>query len=426
MSSSPSSNNNQANWMTLEYIQTSVSERWDVLAKLRQVLWLKPRDASLSDLRELIEVKGDLGKGVYGKVYKVVLTAPFRNVMPHPFALKNVRVNDCKSERHDLITKVMRENQAFGYTNGLVFLRISPNFPLVARAYFTKGSKKHRRTSYFCCLLAMEYEHGTFREWLQLSNHLENAREMMHAIFQVIMGIAAYVKHLRLCHNDLYLKNILYSKMESVEFVYKLSGRHYYLKNCRYLFKISDFGISSSPDYLDNRHTDMSHLGVRKLVTDSLRHIDFTNHILDYKNVQPYARDLVTILRSLSLATRLNESVHSWVNNALVTLDQYCTANRMHYWDGTIQFIDEIFSPAFLSHARLSSTLFSLPEGRIPKTAEVFNVDGHGSHQKIADQLLWLSNDHFNGFTAHTPTSGSSSSSKAPKRKSKNKNKKES
>lgn len=388
-----------------QYIQTSVAERWEVLAKLRQVLWLKPRNATLSDLREIIKVKGDLGKGVYGKVYKVVLTSPFRQSMPYPFALKNVRVHDCKSERHDLITKVMRENQAFGYTNGLVFLRISPNFPLVARAYFTKSGKKQRRTAYFCCLLAMEYEHGSFKDWLQLGDHLENAREMMHAILQIMMGIAAYAKHLRMCHNDLYFKNILYSKTARVDFVYKLSGRHYHIKHCRYLFKISDFGISSSPDYLDNRHTDLSHLGVKRLAAKSMRHLEFDNHILDYKNVQPYARDLVTFLRSLSLSRRLHQSVQSWVHIALVTLDRYCAENRMHDWAGTIQFIDEIFSPSVLSSARLSGSLFSLPEGRIPATAEVFNVDGGGSRHHIVEQLLWLSADHFNGYTTSTPTS---------------------
>lgn len=395
----PSKSREVPAWLNWEYVQTSVSRRWEVLSKLRQVLWLKPRDASLSELREIIEVNGDLGKGKYGKVYKVQLTSSFCSSMPYPFALKIVRVHDCKSERLDLITRVMRENQAFAYTNGLVFLGISPNFPLVSRAYFTKGTKKHRRTSYFCCLLAMEYENGTFREWLQLSNHLENAREMMYAIFQVMMGIAAYVKHLRMCHNDLYFKNILYSKMDSIEFVYKLSGRHYYLKNCRYLFKISDFGISSSPDYLNNLHTDITHLDVENLSTDSLRHLNFKEHILNYRNVQPYARDLVTVLRSLSLITRLHESVQKWVNNSLLTLEKYCAANRMHNWDGTIQFIDEIFSPAFLSYAKLSSTLFSLPEGRIPKTSEVFNVDGTGSHKDIASQLAWLSSDHFHGST---------------------------
>lgn len=394
-----------SDWRTWEYIQTNVAERWDVLAKLRQVLWLKPRNAALSDLREIIEVKGDLGKGVYGKVYKVCLTSLYRDEMPYSFALKNVRVHDRKSERHDLITKVMRENQAFGYTNGLVFLRISPNFPLVARAYFTKSSKKQRRAAYFCCLIAMEYEQGTFKDWLQLGNHIENSREMMYSIFQVMMGIAAYVKHLRMCHNDLYLKNILYSKTESVDFVYKLSGRHYYIKKCHYLFKISDFGIASSPDYLNNRHTDMSHLNVEKRAVKSMRHLSFENHILDYQNVQPYARDLVTVLRSLSLASRLNNSVQTWVNNSLVTLDRYCLENRMHHWDGTIQFIDEIFSPSFLSSAKLSSTLFSLPDGRIPNTAQVFNVDGSGSHREITEQLLWLSDDHFNGYTTTPPKS---------------------
>ncbi len=384
-------------YLPWKYIQSSVAERWNVLAELRQILWSKPRDASLRDLQTILKVRGDLGKGVYGKVYDVVLTSSLRERMPHHFALKIVSVNDCKSERQDLIMKVMRENQAFGYTNALVFLRICPNFTLVPRAFFTKN-KKHRRASYFCCLIVMERENGNMKEFLDLSNNVQNARLMMSAILQVMMAIVSCAKHLRLCHNDLYLKNILYCAMQPTNMLYKLSDQYYHIPNCSYIFKMSDFGIASSPDYLNNRHTDMNHLVTINRAAKSMRTYEFKYHILEYQNVQPYARDICVFLRSLTLVNDLDANVQRWVNNALHTLDQYCNENRMNSHMGPAKFVEDIFSPTFLHNSNLSSKLFSLPDNRIPRDTEIFDVDGPPD---IAKRLVWLASDHQFGYTTN-------------------------
>lgn len=387
---------NQYTQVSWSYIQSSVEERWNVMSDLRQILWQKPRDASLSDLREIFQVRGDLGKGVYGKVYDVVLTPELRPQLPYHFALKIVSVADSKSERQDLIMKVMRENQAFGYTNALVFLKICPNFTLVPRAFFTRN-KERRRASYFCCLIIMERENGSMKAWLELGQHTMNTKLMMSAILQVLMAIAACSKHIKLCHNDLYFNNILYCDIEPTNMVYQMSGHQYYLHHCIYLFKMADFGIASSPDFLDNRHTDMGHLISDPKIAESMRTFKFKYHILEYKNVQPYARDLAVFLRSLSLVPQMDGHVQTWINESLKTLDRYCEENRMHSHTGPSKFIEEILSPSFLRRSKLSGSIFSIPENHDYKNTEIYNIDGP---QNTPESLVWLVSDHLYGYTS--------------------------
>lgn len=486
-------------------IQSSTSQRWDQLTIVREVLQEYPRKATFRQLRECMSVAGELGSGVYGKVYEMRLRSPHAHRMPYSFAMKMVQVNNVnRSQRLETVERVIREIHAFSYTNGLVYLNICPNFTLAPRTFFTKtlefsggtnaadrdgrldGDGTRRTLSYskhqheqeqqqqqqrlplsngytipapsigptsrtvdtkpdpaaadaaaenpkkknmLCCMIMMERETGTIRDWLKNAKpgHLRTA-DVMSVVLQIFMAVCAMGKHLELCHNDLYFKNILYSRCDPREMVYKLGGAQYSIRKCNMLVKITDFGIATSPKVLFKSHTDLSHLVRSNVAVRSHSEIEFTHHILDYEGVQPYARDAAVVLRTLTLMTSLSQKVKSWALKGLLLLDEFSSAadgQRMHHWRGIVNFTGRLFHPDFLSSCNIESNLFSpvrngmrqaqqlmpnsssmpptpAPPSSVPSappvTAEYFDVDGTrvGTDEQISE-LLTTQAKYFHG-----------------------------
>lgn len=368
------------NWRT---IQSSTNARWETLCTLRDLLAKCPRKTNFNDLGKLVRVTKDLGQGVYGKVYEVMFRSANRNAMPYAFALKRVQVNNVSKEsRADIVEKIMREIQSFGFTNGLVYLRICPNFTLVPRTFFTKIPSTTSNLSLICCMIIMERESGTFREWLRMSSQ-HSEETVMGCILQIFMGIAALVRHLDICHNDLYFKNVLYTECQPFDLNYSLNGHCYRIRNCSMLIKISDFGIASSPKILRIDHSNLTHLVMKNLPIGNLQTFDFGHHILDYINVPPYARDPAVVLRSLSLTAHVPPNVRLWATESLAHLDMYCKKGLMHSGKYILQFIMDIFSPRFLSACNMDQHMFTplpphdTPDSPVPPPSSVYASAQH-------------------------------------------------
>ena len=90
--------------------------------------------------------------------------------------------------------------------------------------------------------MAMQQASGDLIKWSLESHNLE---EWTNMIIQIIIGIT-YLQKLKIVHNDLQPKNILFDK-RNTNVNYKIKENKYMIKS-NYRFYISDFGISAHPD----------------------------------------------------------------------------------------------------------------------------------------------------------------------------------
>lgn len=376
-----------------QFVCCTVKDRWDDYLSVQLSLKKYSRDTALGDLRNVLLVSGELGKGVYGVVYEAAVMG--RDGVYKKVAVKNITTLDRPKDRETIFARMLREEIAYAYLNALVFLRVSPNFALVHKSFL---SRHHRRNDMYCFLLCMEKSDGNLKEWMSKSV-AKHPWNFMCCVFQIFMAMVAFALHLNLVHNDLYLKNILYNRISKTNFVYYFKSQKYTLSNCDFLFKISDFGICSSPTYLQNNHHDMTHMAQEIRQANSVVDFDFSNHILEYENVSPFARDSAVFLRSL-----INSDIHAtcktWVYNALNILNDWKPASPTDLGD----FVKAIFTRDFLQRAGLSPNLFSSSSsGAEDATAEVFHVDGS---EQTKRSMIFMAKDYIdsNRSIANGPT----------------------
>lgn len=331
------------------------------------------RDAQLSDLRRTLQVTGQLGKGVYGIVYSARLTNDggssnsscngLSAVSRRHLALKSITTTDRPSDREVVLEKLMREEIAGAYLNALVFLDVCPNFAVVHKAFLNRHPQDYNTFYYLLC---MERADGDFKKWLSITatdssyKHASMTVPFMSAVLQVFMGLAAGGIHLNIVHNDLYLKNILFNRIRPTTLIYQLRKRTYVITAAKYLFKLSDFGICSSPTHLKNSHMSMTKMTRHRRQVGSLINFDFANHILEYQDVPPFARDAVVFLRSLLYFPDVQPVCRAWLQNALMHLE-HLRRNKpqtLQGAEGLLDFISDIFSDRFLRRAGLPTSLF--------------------------------------------------------------------
>ncbi len=359
------------------YVQSTVKNRWNDYLVVQLSLKRYPRDTGLEDLRSVLKVCGELGKGVYGVVYEAKIMG--RDGSYQKVAVKNITTLDRPDDRETIFARMLREEIAYAYLNALVFLRISPNFALVHKSFL---SRHQRRNDLYCFLLCMEKADGNLRQWITKSAAKEPHR-FMSCVFQIFMAIVAFGIHLNLVHNDLYLKNILYTRISKTNFMYYFRTQKYTLSNCEYLFKISDFGICSSPTYLQNNHHEMIHMAREKRHANSIMDFDFSNHILEYENIIPYSRDSAVFLRSLLYAD-VHSTCKTWIYNALKILNDWKPSSSTDLGD----FVKAIFTRDFLQRAGLSPNMF---QGGSDASAEIFHVDGT---EQTKRSMIFMAKDY--------------------------------
>lgn len=389
------------------YSNASVQQRWDNHVAVQLSLKRFTRGTKMEDLRGVLRVTKELGKGVYGVVYEATLIGKkVQNI-----AIKSVNTLDDPQNRETVLGKIMREGMAYAYLCALVCMNICPNFALVHRAFLTRHSQHNKM---YCYLLVMEKADGNMKEWVHLQKdiNVSNSQKwisephvLMSAVFQIFMAISACSQHINLVHNDLYLKNILYNRISKTTLVYHFRNRTYCLCDCEFLFKISDFGICSSPTHLDNEHNDMVLMTKVCRRVNSLLDLDFSNHILEYQNVDPYARDSIVFILSLLHSPDMHASCKTWLLNSLKYLDTI----KLNDVSNLQIFISSIFSKNFLQKSGLSPHLFDPGVGGIDISAEHFHVNGNSDTNRdmitMARDNVDIGNSPWSGPSTPVPNS---------------------
>jgi serine/threonine protein kinase len=363
------------------YLHSSVAERWNLLENIQRILSRFKRATTIQELRGVFSVSGELGKGVYGIVYSALMRV--KPVAGSHIAVKSISTKDRPNDRLGLLKRLVREEAACAFLNALVLLRVCPNFVMFYKAFLTRN---YKRTNLHHYLILMEKADGNLKQWVD-TRAGKTLPAYMSCMLQICMAIVSMASHVDLCHNDLYLKNILYNEIYSTHYTYVCYGRTYTISNCRHLFKISDFGICSSPTYLKNQsHMEMHDMTPEQRHFTGTADFDFSKHILEYNNVPPFARDLIVFLRSMSYYA-VHEACKSWNRSAMQVLTNRINDGHFYNAHDIRDFVTIIFDGKFLFRNGISSQLFQQPH----PDAEIFYVEGDENTKR---SMVWNAHDH--------------------------------
>lgn len=363
---------------TYGQVQSSIGLRWTLMHEMEYHLAALPRDAQLGTVKTFVEFSNELGRGEYSIVYAGKVR---HHQAPYTVAVKHMIIDTSKRKEGDgTVDQLLREEMAYSYLNALMQLRISPNFPLL---YKTIVRNDQSQCNYMMIMEVSDYD---MSEWLKTPRR---PNDYMSAILQVTMGCVAMIIHLDMVNNDLYPKNILVNEVARAPIAYMLNGRHYFLHDQGgFLFKLADFGICSSPQYLRNSHNmgktffeALAHLG-------SYETFDYSKHILAYENVPFYARDLLVFYRSLLNIRDVCKSGLPvlWLQRAVQYMDTCARVDLFATAEGLCTYVEKIFSPRFLQNSKLSPRLFG-GNTHPPQDAHLYNIQGDDTTH---DSIMWM------------------------------------
>lgn len=455
-------------------------ERWDQHLEIQKALKKCPRDSTLETLIEnqIIKLHQKLGTGVYGTVYDSTLC---NSSSALPLAIKSVLAEDNHSNRKYIVSRLLREEVAYAYLNGLVFLQICPHFSLVHKSFIrvatpdsnqttatkedndnfytsywnenrnsptfedtirtsraiahtdaaavargatttraaeaapqdlpmpysimlsSSNSSKSKRRDEYQFLMCMERASGNAKQYFDHCGR-EIGHAVPHFLCQMLLGIYTFTRHYDIIHNDLYLKNILFHELTSpIDFVYHFEDSHnsITLRNCSVLFTIGDFGICSSPSYLENTHQEMANMTTKSRAIKDYISFDFSKHILEYKNVNPYCRDIATLFRStLNMKESIPMNWKSWLLNSLDLLHQVDVSNSLTPPTDLCKFIRRLLSPSFLSKNAIKPSIFHNSNSSTQRAStsnkieqQHYYLDG-SNHSNAVSSLRYIASDY--------------------------------
>lgn len=355
--------------------QDTVNQRWATLLAVQDLLANFSRDARACELQNIIKIRTKLGKGEYSTVY----AGGFAGT-PLQVAVKHMALdNDRGATARRAIRQVLREDIAYMYLNALVLLKIAPGFPLLFESYLSTENHAHDS------LLVMELAHGNLGDFFaepQAPCHL------LSCAAQVLFACLAMGLHLDLVNNDLYPKNILVTRISPrMALRYRVGTALFYVDTGGFLFKLADFGISSSPHIINYTHTQATHYFPERLQCPSFPDFDYGKHILEYDGVPAQARDALVFLRSLAGSRAAAATpVRGWCMYALRLLEE----SRVHTWVKFQTYLLRIFSPDFLAQCRLQKDMFKV--NAMPAHADIEYFDVNGAPD-TSENIAWMVKD---------------------------------
>lgn len=256
-----------------------------------------------------------LGEGKYGKIYadgtgvvtKEVTARGNKRGMASPFREKIVAI----------------------LQSLLVMRNTSPHFPLHYGFEMTPIPNSLKcNVSY----LIEEWESSLENIGMQLLANDQTS--WVHMVFQIMSAITTYSTVFDISHNDLYPRNILVKRFAQPEpYVYDIFGTRYEARY-RFILAITDFGIASSTLMGNADHCAEVAASLKdQPVGNAFGTIAPSKHILYYKSLPPYARDVYTVLKWIVFPSKRFQcnlgNVVSWCANALATVDK----NQGHFVD---------------------------------------------------------------------------------------------
>ena len=156
-----------------------------------------------------------------------------------------------------------------------------PEFINFIRFYFVKEIENY---TIYCMNLAKDH----LRNWYK-NTHTDI--EWLSMLIQILIGMYQFNILLKMFHNDLKRKNVLYDYHDKIQILnYNINGKIYQLKT-KYIFYISDFSHASP----ENKHVAnisdeyfIKHELFRKIFTDVI-----SNELIDDKYSKQYIEDYI-------------------------------------------------------------------------------------------------------------------------------------
>lgn len=202
-------------------------------------------------------------------------------------------------------------------------------------------------------------------------------------LFQVASALAALGVLLRVVHNDLYPRNVLFRRLERPAVaVYQLCDASYLL-HYRTLFALTDFGICGSP-LLDSRMACCPEVSVPS--HERPRQFGLwraPHHVLSYPDLPVFSRDLYLAFK---WASQPNERLprapgvtRTWAESTLSRMDEHVA--RFEEARGILTTIREAFGPERSAAER---------DGRRPSGSELFRFGPEDREALLRDGMKLL------------------------------------
>ena len=307
-----------------------------------------------------------LGSGKYGKVYRVDDTS-----------VKKECTIRC---RGGSLKQAFREHVVGILQTLLVASAYTPHFPLHFDAYM------HIDLNYTLTgHMFMENFTGSLQD--VGTEILITPSDWVSLAFQILSGVLVLADMLDLTHNDLYPRNILVRTCAPNKYVkYTIIDKTYTLK-WPFLAVITDFGIASSSEF-------MGKLSMPE-VTQSLDELEISddfgkhyskNHILQFKQLPVFSRDLYTFLKWMHFGSKKLPStpkdIKIWSAKGLEYLDSH--RSEFSRSKGMIVFFTYMFSVSLFTNCglmELYNQCFSCTE--LPKSVDIFSYFGSDADKTV-------------------------------------------
>lgn len=244
-------------------IQTNFLERLKWYMNLHKCVdsWIK-NVKTIEDVEKWVHIvktdkkNGLLGSGAYGDVYKAILRLPpcqESNSDHLPMALKIQPLNVNDESFDDKLKNIFSEIQNNEKINQLIMDQKTNHFlftvgSMVVPIYKPKFYEPNEfiLSSYMTYTIS-EYANGNLKELLQPLIDKSQTKEIFTVFVQVLFAILHLSEKTNMIHNDLYLRNILYNKCDTlVKFEYQVlyQDKFWYANSfpINVIVKIADFG----------------------------------------------------------------------------------------------------------------------------------------------------------------------------------------
>lgn len=227
-----------------------------------------------------------LGRGKYGAVYAVRGAAVKVQRVEGPLA-------DRSSPQWRRLRQAYREHVLGVVQSLLVANRVTPHVVMHFGAQLRPGPHACDVRMY------MEAFDGSL-DGKGAAELLTDDRSFRGMALQVTQGLAALAECLRLVHNDLYPRNILYRRTPARDADYQVCGRSYWLRGSCALYAITDFGLAGTPllQSQEGNYPDMRPPQVD--VGTPFGTLSAPRHVLCYRKLPPFSRDLYALFRSVA------------------------------------------------------------------------------------------------------------------------------
>ena len=278
-----------------------------------------------------------IGAGKYGRVY---------SVGPGCAAILKESVT---RRRAGMCKQAFREHIIGLLQTLLVLEACTPHLPLHYGAAIAAGGRCMRGRMY------MERFEGSL---VDLGGCLGAEADWLSLLFQLTSTFAALALLFGVTHNDAYPRNILISpRARARRVVYRCQGRSYVL-HWPFLAALTDFGIATSPLLMGKRTAPevSEHLSNLE-VPSNFASCPPQHHILKYKSLPLFSRDVYTVLKWTCFADShlpaAPPAVRLWARTCLHLLDE--VRENLSEPQGLVRFFHAIFATERLAACGLSA-----------------------------------------------------------------------